>query len=99
MAARALIARLQICDLGPVVTVSVLILFDVSVLGRFPRGGGLPLAARSLIARLQICDLGPVATLSVLILFDVSVLGRFTVHAFLHVGLLGLLFVSFWAEG
>jgi hypothetical protein len=40
------------------------------------------LAARSLIARLQLCDLGLVVTVGVL-----------------HVGLLGLLFVSFWAEG
>ena len=82
MAARSLIARLQVCDIGLVVTVGVLFLLDVSLLGRFPRGRGLPLAARSLIARLQLCDLGLVVTVGVL-----------------HVGLLGLLFVSFWAEG
>src|SRR4029453_5351642 len=66
--------------------------------GCFPRGGGLSLAARSLIARLQVCDLGLVVTAGVLFLLDVGVLGRFIVYVFLRVGLLGLLFVRFWAE-
>ena len=78
--------------------------------GSFPRRGRLPraarspswgCAARSLIARLQVCDLGLVLTFGVLFCFglDVGVLGRFIVYVFPRLGLLGLLFVRFWAEG
>ena len=75
--------------------------------GCFSQGGGVPLAARSLIARLQVCDIGRGVTvgvlfwflLSVWFLLNVGVLDRFIVCVFLHVGLLGLLFVRFWAEG
>ena len=58
-------------------------------------------AARSLIARLQVCDSGLVVTVGVLFWFPLSVgvLGRFIVDVFPRLGLLGLLFVRFWAEG
>jgi hypothetical protein len=68
--------------------------------GSFPQRGRLPGAARSLITRLPVRDLGLVVTVGVLFWFllDVGVLGRFIVYVFLHVGLLGLLVVRFWAE-
>jgi hypothetical protein len=58
-------------------------------------------AARSLIVRLQVCDSGLVVTVGVLFWFPlgVGVLDRFIVDVFPRVGLLGLLFVSFWDVG
>jgi hypothetical protein len=58
-------------------------------------------AARSLIVRLQVCDSGLVVTVGVLFWFPlgVGVLDRFIVSVFPRVGLLGLLFVSFWDVG
>jgi hypothetical protein len=97
-AARTLIARLQVCDPGLVVTVAVLFWFPLGlgVLGRFivyvfPRVGLLGLLF------VRIWDVGFLGLLFVRI-WDVGFLGLLFVRIW-DVGFLGLRFLRLWKEG